>query len=94
MPRTGAEYLQRVRDNRTVYLDGKLIENAADHPAFRNAFRTVAGLYDFQGAPENLELMTFPSPTSGERVSRFWQLPKSYQELVQRREAITAWAEL
>ncbi|MCH8282469.1 MAG: 4-hydroxyphenylacetate 3-monooxygenase [Chloroflexi bacterium] len=94
MPRTGAAYLQSVRDNRTVYLDGKLIENAADHPAFRNAFRTVAGLYDFQGAPENLELMTFPSPTSGERVSRFWQLPKSYQELVQRREAITAWAEL
>ncbi|MCH8831923.1 MAG: 4-hydroxyphenylacetate 3-monooxygenase, partial [Chloroflexi bacterium] len=94
MTRTGADYIKNVQDGRSIYLDGQLIENAAEHPAFRNALATVARLYDFQAAPENEELMTFPSPTSGGRVNRCWQLPHSYEELVQRREAITAWAEL
>ena len=94
MTRTGKDYLESVRDGRTIYLNGQLIENASGHQAFRNAIRTIAGLYDFQAAPENLELMTFESPTSGGRVNRFWQLPSSYDELVRRREAITAWAGL
>ena len=94
MTRTGADYIKNVQDGRSIYLDGQLIENAAEHPAFRNALATVARLYDFQAASENEELMTFPSPTSGGRVNRCWQLPRSHAELVQRREAITAWAEL
>lgn len=92
--RTGAQYQERLRDGRTIYLNGQRITNAVDHPAFRHAIQTVAGLYDFQGAPENRAWMTFDSPTSGARVSRFWQLPCTYDELVQRRESIAAWAEL
>lgn len=94
MTRTGKDYLDKVRDGRTIYLDGQLVEDAVDHVAFRNAVRTVARLYDFEAAPENQELMTFESPSSGGRVNRSWQLPQSYEELVQRREAITAWAGL
>ena len=62
MTRTGRDYIESVRDGRTVYLDGQVIADGVDHPAFRNAVRTVARLYDFQAAPENLELMTFESP--------------------------------
>ncbi len=94
MPRTGQDYLHSIRDGRVIYLDGQLIEESVDHPAFRNAARTIAGLYDFQSAPGNGDLMTFESPSGGGAVNRFWQLPKSYEELVKRREAITAWAEL
>ena len=94
MMRTGNDYLKNVRDGRTVFLDGQLIENVVDHPAFRNAVNTIARIYDFQAASQNLELMTFNSPSRGGRVNRCWQLPKSYEELVQRREAIAAWAEL
>ena len=94
MTRSGEDYIQNVRDGRTIFLDGKLVEDAVDHPAFRNAVGTIARLYDFEAAPENQELMTFESPTSGGRVNRFWQLPRSYEELVRRRKAITAWAEL
>ncbi|WP_089720695.1 4-hydroxyphenylacetate 3-hydroxylase N-terminal domain-containing protein [Candidatus Entotheonella palauensis] len=92
--RTGAQYQERLRDGRMIYLNGQRITNAVDHPAFCHAIQTVAGLYDFQGAPENRAWMTFDSPTSGARVSRFWQLPRTYDELVQRRESIAAWAEL
>ena len=94
MTRTGKDYLNRVRDGRAILLDGQLIEDPVDHPAFRNATRTIAGLYDFMAEAKNQEFMTFESPTNGDRVGRFWQLPQTYEELVRRREAITAWAEL
>ena len=93
MTRTGQEYLDSLRDGRQVYLDGELTTDVVDHPAYRNAVRSAAALYDFQAAPENLELMTFESPTSGERVNRCWQLPQSYDELLARRKALEAWAE-
>ena len=94
MTRTGQQYLHSLRDGRQVFLDGDLISDVVDHPAYRNAVRTTAAMYDFQAAPENLELMTFLSPSSGERVNRCWQLPESYDELVARRKAMEAWAEI
>ena len=93
MVKTGERHLESLRDGRNVFLDGELITDVVDHPAYRNAVRSAAALYDFQAAPENLELMTFESPTSGERVNRCWQLPQSYEELVTRRRALEAWAE-
>ena len=93
MTRTGQQYLDSLHDGRQVYLDGELVTDVVDHPAYRNAIKTIAALYDFQARPENLELMTFKSPTSGERVNRSWQLPESYEELVTRRKSMEAWAE-
>jgi 4-hydroxyphenylacetate 3-monooxygenase len=92
--KTGADHLNSLHDGRTVYLDGQLIQDVVGHPAYRNAMCSAARLYDFQAASENRERMTFVSPTGGDRVNRCWQLPHSYAELVQRREALTAWAEL
>jgi aromatic ring hydroxylase len=42
------------RDGRTIYLDGKLVGDVTEHPAFRNAVHSAAALYDFQARPENL----------------------------------------
>ncbi|MEE8301665.1 MAG: 4-hydroxyphenylacetate 3-hydroxylase N-terminal domain-containing protein, partial [Candidatus Tectomicrobia bacterium] len=91
--KTGSDHIRSLRDGRTVYLDGQAIHDVVEHPAYRNAVRSVAHLYDFQSAPENVEPMTFVSPTSGDRVNRCWQLPRTYADLVQRRQALTVWAE-
>ena len=91
--KTAKEHVESLRDERSVYLDGKRIEDVTTHPAFKNAVNTAAGLYDYQASPENAELMTFVSPTSGRRVNRAWQMPESYEELVVRRQALVAWAE-
>jgi 4-hydroxyphenylacetate 3-monooxygenase len=93
MPKTGADHLNSLRDGRAIYLDGQRIPDVVEHPAYRNAIRSTAYLYDFQAASANLECMTFPSPTTGDRVNRCWQLPCSYTDLIQRRKALTAWAE-
>ncbi len=78
---------------RAVYIDGALVPDVTVHPAFRNAVASIATLFDFQCAPENRELMTYVAD-NGERVSRAWQLPTSYDMLVDRRKGLEAWADL
>ena len=95
MVKDGRAHIQSLRDGRTVYIDGALVDDPVEHPAFRNAIRSYGDLYDFQALPENLEKMTFEVPgAAGLRTSRCWQLPRSYEELVARREALEAWSEL
>ena len=90
--KTGAEHLASLRDGRTVYLDGKLVADVTTHPAFRNACASAAALYDFQAAPENLELMTFMPEGGHRRINRAWSMPRNLDEMVVRRKALQAWA--
>ena len=92
MPKTGADHLKSLRDGREIFLDGKRVEDVTTHLAFRNAVKSAAELYDYNCVPENVDRMTFESPKTGERVSRCWQLHKSYDELVMRRKALVEWA--
>lgn len=89
--KTGAEHIESLKDGRTVYLDGALVADVTTHPAFRNAVASAASLYDYQAA--NPDLMTFLPEGATRRVSRGWQMPRSHDELVQRRKALEAWAQ-
>ena len=92
--KTGAEHIKSLQDGRTVYIDGKLVRDVTEHPAFRNSVQSAAMLYDFQAQPENIELMTFKPNGGNRRVNRAWQMPRNYAEMVQRRKAMQAWAQL
>src|SRR5580658_4657817 len=92
--KTGADHIKSLQDGRTVYIDGERVADVTTHPAFRNAVASAALLYDYQARPENLELMTFVANGSTRRVNRCWQMPHSYDELVQRRKALQAWAQV
>jgi 4-hydroxyphenylacetate 3-monooxygenase len=94
MARDGNAYLSSLRDQRSILIDGRKVADVTSDPCFRNVVATAARLYDFQAAAENLASMTFESPTSGERVNLAWQLPKTYGDLVRRRQAIETWSEL
>ena len=94
MVKTGVSHVASLRDGRSLFIDGERVADQTSHPAFRNASRSAASLYDYQADPANLERMTFVSPTSGGRVNRLWQLPRDYRELVARRKAMEEWAEL
>ncbi|MGH7061644.1 MAG: 4-hydroxyphenylacetate 3-hydroxylase N-terminal domain-containing protein, partial [Stellaceae bacterium] len=91
--KTGAEHLKSLRDGRAVYIDGARVADVTRHPAFRNACASAAALYDFQARPENLERMTFTPAPGVRRVNRAWQMPRSRDELVERRRALALWAE-
>ena len=91
--KTGAEHIRSLQDGRAVYIDGELVPDVTTHSAFRNSVASAASLYDYQAAPENIERMTFALDGANRRVSRGWQIPRSYSEMVSRRCALTEWAE-
>src|SRR6201988_66056 len=91
--RTGAEYLRSLNDGRQVFVDGEKVADVTKHPAFREAARSVARLYDIAAAPENRELMTFTSPKTGGPVLRCFQIPRSHADLRARRLFSEKWAE-
>src|SRR5260370_2390202 len=90
--KTGADHIKSLQDGRAVYLDGERVEDVTMHPAFRNAVRSAASLYDFQARPENLELMTFVPDGANRRINRSWQMPRDYDQMLLRRKAMQAWA--
>ncbi|MGL4288072.1 MAG: 4-hydroxyphenylacetate 3-hydroxylase family protein [Phreatobacter sp.] len=94
MMKNGKDHIASLRDGREVYIDGKRVGDVTTHPAYRNAVSSTGMLFDFHSSAANQDLMTFVAPDSGVRANRIWQLPTSYQELVERRKALEAWTEL
>ncbi|PHM44531.1 paerucumarin biosynthesis protein PvcC [Xenorhabdus mauleonii] len=89
MIRTGEKYLNDLRDGRTIFINGEKITNHVDHPAFKNAIRSVANLYDYKVA--HADTMTFKTET-GDQMSLYWQLPSTPEKLIARGHAAYEWA--
>ena len=90
--RTGADYLNRLRDARAeVWLQGERVDDVTSHPATRNGARSIAALYDLQH--EFQGEMTYASPTTGDPVGLSFSQPKTYDELARRRNMMRRWAE-
>lgn len=92
-PLTGEEYLDSLRDGREVWIDGERVGDVTEHPAFRNAARSVARLYDALHDPEQTDRM-LATDRHGIRTHRFFMPAYSSQDLLAAREAIAAWARM
>ena len=94
-PMTGAEYLEGLRDGREIWLYGERVQDVTTHPAFRNAARMVARLYDALHDPAQQAVLTTETDTgSGGRTHKFCRASRSAQELLEARDAIAAWARI
>jgi 4-hydroxyphenylacetate 3-monooxygenase len=94
-PMTGAEYLQGLRDGREIWLYGERVKDVTTHPAFRNAARMVARLYDALHDPTQQAVLTTETDTgSGGRTHKFFRASRSAQELLEARDAIATWARI
>src|SRR3984957_12213006 len=91
--RTGDDYLRSLDDGRRVFVDGETVKDVTAHPAFRQAARSIAMLYDIAAAPELRERMTFTSPKTGQPVQRGWQIPRTHADLRASRLFSETWAE-
>ena len=92
-PFTGAEYLASLRDGRDVYIYGERVDDVTTHPAFRNAARSIARLYDALHDAKTKELLTSPTDTgSGGYTHKFFRAARSREELIAQRDAIAQWA--
>src|SRR6202000_2588311 len=94
-PFTGAEYLESLRDGREVYIYGERVEDVTTHPAFRNAARSIARLYDALHDPRTKDVVTCPSDTgTGGYTHKYFRVARSREEIIGQRDAIAAWARM
>jgi 4-hydroxyphenylacetate 3-monooxygenase len=89
--RTAQEYIEGLRDDREVYYKGERIGDVSTHPATEGMIQTQGELFELQSDDEYVDMMTWESPTSGDPVSIFYQMPTSQEDLERRRKATKLW---
>jgi 4-hydroxyphenylacetate 3-monooxygenase len=92
--RTGQEYVDALAAKAiTVEIHGeRTTGRVTEIPAFANVIRSYAALYDLQHDPDLVDVMTYESPTSGERVGMSFLQPASPDDVVRRRAMMEVWA--
>ena len=92
-PLTGAEYLESIRDGREIWAYGERVEDVTTHPAFRNATRMVARMYDKLHDPAYKDVLTTATDTGGGTFTHpFFRTPRTVEDCVADRDAIAEWA--
>ena len=89
--RTGADYLQSLRDDRHLSIDGERVKDVTTDPRFTGAAQTMAELLDLQHEPDLTDIMTFASPATGDKVGITHIIPQSKQDVLDCNKAIQVW---
>ncbi len=89
--RSGRQFLDSLRDDRQIWLDGERVREVVSHPRLAGAARTIAELYDLQHRPELKEQLTYRLPTGAERFGLAFIEPAGESDLVRRRVMVKAW---
>src|SRR6266851_1238741 len=85
--RSGREYVESIRKEApSVYLGGRRITDVTAEPVFQEPLHAIAEQYDMQLDPAYRDVMTYPSPTTGQPVSTSFLVPRSREELVKKRQ--------
>lgn len=90
VPLSGGEYLESLRDGRRVYYNGELIRDVTVHPAFKNAARSIARLYDALHDPGKKDIL-LKEDRYGNTTHKFFAPAYSSQDLLESKEAIALW---
>jgi 4-hydroxyphenylacetate 3-monooxygenase len=82
--RNGKTFKESLRDGRTVWANGRRVEDVTTHPTLGPGINLIAEYFDDQFDPKYEDILTFVD-SNGERVSRSWQVPLTHEDLVVRR---------
>jgi 4-hydroxyphenylacetate 3-monooxygenase len=92
-PLTGDEYLESLRDDREIWIDGERVGDVTAHPGFRTAARSIARLYDAMHDAQTRDVLT-AEDRQGIRTHRFFMPSYSSDDLLAAREAIAHWSRM
>lgn len=90
MIRTGAEYIESIRDGREVWLNGEQVKDVPSHPHFKPLVDIRARMYDMQHEAATKELLSYTDPETGERNTTFYKTPHTQQDWWDKFAAVTA----
>ena len=76
--RTGSEYVESLRDGRTIYVNGERVRDVTQYAPFRGVIATLASLYDLQH--QRPEELTYPSPHDGQPVAASFLIAETLEQ--------------
>ncbi|MBS7543102.1 4-hydroxyphenylacetate 3-hydroxylase N-terminal domain-containing protein [Ancylobacter oerskovii] len=85
--KTGEEFKASLDDGRALWVGGKRIAKVFDDPALSAGVDLIASMFDDQFKPEFAEATTYVDE-SGAVASRSWQVPRTKEDLADRRKMI------
>jgi 4-hydroxyphenylacetate 3-monooxygenase len=86
--RTGAEFKASLDDGRKVWVDGVLLNKVTDCPGLNAGIDLLAEMFDDQFKSEYEGATTVRDESTGDIVSRSWLLPRTIEDLAERRKMI------
>ncbi len=89
--RTGQQFLESLRDEREIWIDGARVRNVTTDPRFRGTAESLAELYDLQHRPDLQEHLTYLHPHTQQRVGLSYLEPQDEADLRRRREMVKTW---
>ncbi len=92
MLRTGAEYLESLRDGREIYVGSERVDDLTTHPGFKNTAQSFARIWDARNDPAMRDVMSYEE--NGERYPMYYLMPRSREDLEKRSRSAKAIADL
>ncbi len=94
MALTSAEYVDSLRDGRCVYVRGERVHSVPDHPAFSQATRFVASLYDtLHNDGPHRKALTWTTER-GHLSHKSFRIARTRRHLQERADAMRVWARM
>ncbi|WP_339187818.1 4-hydroxyphenylacetate 3-hydroxylase N-terminal domain-containing protein [Paenibacillus sp. FSL R5-0490] len=88
----GQAYIQRLNDERNVWLDGERIQ-VTGHQAFQGTLQTIEGLFNLVDDPKTRETVAYWDEQTGSYVHRSFLVPRSLPDVNSRADAFRLWAD-
>ncbi len=89
---TGVKFINRLQDDREVWLEGTRVDNVTTHPALKRGVASMASLLDRQHDKKLSDCLTYSEPGSEERFAMSFLPPKSTDDVIRRGAAFYDWA--
>ncbi len=86
--RTAATYLEGLRDGRVVYYRGERVEDVTTHAALGRGARHTAIDFRLAEDPAHRPLVLAEDAETGRTISRYFVIPRTSHDLLQRRQLI------
>src|SRR4026209_2616763 len=92
--RTGEQYIEGLRTRpREVWVHGNRVDDITAHPSFRRPMQQIAHLYDMQHDAVHQDVLSYAPACSKGLAGTSYLIPRTYDDLVKRRNAFRLWAE-
>ena len=86
--RTPEEYKESLRDGRRLFISGERVDDVTTHPILQITTEHSAGVYRHQLDPKLQDLFTFVPDGGRDRISRYFMLARTPDELLLRGDLI------